>query len=116
MNDKSLEMLEFPQIREILAGFTSFSASWELAANLQPLHNYEQITKLLGQSAEARQLFSLDPNFSIGGISDIREAAKIATLGMVLEPATLLEIQQTLTSLRQCPYRPVINTTTPSTG
>ncbi|MFC1929635.1 endonuclease MutS2 [Chloroflexota bacterium] len=101
MNDKSLEMLEFPQIREILAGFTSFSASRELAANLQPLHNYERITKLLGQSAEARQLFSLDPSFSIGGISDIREAAKVATLGMVLEPATLLEIQQTLTFLRQ---------------
>ena len=93
MDDKSLEMLEFPRIREILAGFTSFSASRELATNLKPQHDHEQISLLLRQAAEARQLLSLDPGFSIGGVLDIREAARMAALDSVLEPQSLLEIQ-----------------------
>ena len=48
MDSKSLEMLDFRQISEIVAGFTSFSASRELALNLQPLSDYEQIFLLLG--------------------------------------------------------------------
>jgi DNA mismatch repair protein MutS2 len=101
MDDKSLEMLEFPRIREILAGFTSFSASRELATTLEPRHDYEQLSLLLRQTGEARQLISLDQGFSIGGVLDIREAAKMAALESVLEPETLLEIQQTLASLHQ---------------
>lgn len=96
MDDKSLEILEFPRVREILAGYTSFSASRELAIDLQPLSNPEQISLLLKQSAEARHLISLEPDFSIGGVFDIREAAKTAARGKVLEPQTLVNIQKTL--------------------
>jgi DNA mismatch repair protein MutS2 len=101
MDAKGLELLEFPQIREILAGFTSFSASRALAFNLQPLSDCEQVSLLLRQSAEARHLLSLEPGFSIGGVIDIREAVKMAARGKVLEPRSLLEIQQTLTAIRQ---------------
>lgn len=52
MDDKSLEILGFPHIREILAGFTVFSSSRELALDIHPLSDYEQISLLLGQSAE----------------------------------------------------------------
>jgi len=101
MDAKGLELLEFPQIREILAGFTSFSASRALAFNLQPLSDCEQVSLLLRQSAEARHLLSLEPGFSIGGVIDVREAVKMAARGKVLEPRSLLEIQQTLTAIRQ---------------
>ena len=101
LDSKSLEMLDFRQISEIVAGFTSFSASRELALNLQPLSNYEQISLLLRQSAEARRLLSLEPAFSIGGAFDIREAVKMAARGKVLEPQSLLEIQQTLAAMCQ---------------
>jgi DNA mismatch repair protein MutS2 len=101
MDDKSLEMLEFPKIREILAGFTSFSASRELAFALKPLHDYERISLLLRQTAEARQLLNLDRGFSIGGMLDVREKTKLAALEGVLEPASLLEIQQTLAALHE---------------
>ncbi|MCK4331577.1 MAG: endonuclease MutS2, partial [Dehalococcoidia bacterium] len=101
MDDKSLEILEFPRIREILAGFTSFSASHELAVNLQPLSDYEQVSLLLTQSAEARHLLSVEPDFSIGGVVDIREAVKMAALGKMLEPRALLEIQGTIAAVCQ---------------
>jgi DNA mismatch repair protein MutS2 len=101
VDSKSLEMLEFHRIREILAGFTSFSTSRELALNLEPLVNYDQVSLLLRQSAEARRLLAEEPSFSIGGVHDIGEAAKMAALGKILEPQTLVEVQQTLTATRQ---------------
>jgi DNA mismatch repair protein MutS2 len=101
MDDKSLEMLEFPKIREILAGFTSFSASRELALALKPERDYEQISLWLRQTKEARQLLNLDRGFSIGSVLDVREKTRLAALEGMLEPASLLEIQQTLFALHE---------------
>ena len=101
MDEKSLEILEFPQIKAILAGYTSFSASRELVFGLKPLADYERIALLLRQSAEARRLLDMEAGFSIGGVSDIREAARIASLEGILEPKSLVEIQQTLAAMRQ---------------
>jgi len=101
MDEKSLEILEFPQIIAILAGYTSFSASRELAMGLKPLADYDRIALLLRQSAEARQLLAADSGFSIGGVSDIREAVRMASLEGILEPKNLVEIQQTLAAMRQ---------------
>ncbi len=100
MDISSLEMLEFPKIKEILAGFTSFSASRELAISLMPLTNQATISKLLKQSAEARHLLALKPGFSIGGVHDIREITSEAAKGKVLEPLMLLEVKETLASAR----------------
>jgi DNA mismatch repair protein MutS2 len=101
MDEKSLEMLEFPRIRGIVGGYTSFSLSREYAEALTPLHNYDTIALLLGQSAEARRVLAVEPDFSIGTVLDIREAVKKAALQSMLEPRELLEVQQTLTSMRQ---------------
>lgn len=101
MDEKSLEILEFPQIVAILAEYTSFSASRELTLKLRPLADYDQINRRLRQSAEARQLLATTPGFSVGGVSDIREAARIASLEGILEPRSLVEIQQTLAAMRQ---------------
>ena len=101
MDEKSLEILEFPQIITILAGYTSFSASRELAFKLKPLTDYDRIALLLGQSAETRHLLAMEQGFSIGGVSDIREAVWIASLEGILEPKSLVEIQQTLAAMRQ---------------
>jgi DNA mismatch repair protein MutS2 len=99
MDDKSLEMLEFPKIREILAEYTSFTASRELVMNLKPLQDYQRISLLLQQTAEARSLLALDKGFSIGSAHDIRDKARLAALEGILDPLSLLEIQQTLAAL-----------------
>ena len=101
MDEKSLVILEFPRVREILAGFTSFSASRNLALSLRPMDNHEQISLLLRQSAEARRLLEMEPNFSVGGVTDIREAAGLAARGKVLEPQTLAEIHWALAAIHQ---------------
>jgi DNA mismatch repair protein MutS2 len=99
MDDKSLAMLEFPHIREILAEYTSFSASRDLALSLQPMQNHERISLLLQQTAEARQLLALDKDFSIGSTHDIREKVKLAALEGILDASSLIEVKETLGAL-----------------
>jgi DNA mismatch repair protein MutS2 len=101
MDAKSLEMLEFPRIKEILAGYTSFSASREMAAALCPLQDYEQISRLLRQTAEARRLLAFDGGFSVGGVLDVRDKLKIAALEGILDAVSLVEVQQTLAALHE---------------
>ncbi len=98
MGDRDLELLEFHKIREILASFTSFSASRELALTLVPLLDEEKVRLRLSESAEARRLLSLSPDTNVGEVADIREMVKMAALGKVLAPKSLLEIQKTLTA------------------
>jgi DNA mismatch repair protein MutS2 len=114
MDDKSLEMLEFPRIREILAGYTSFSGSRALVAALEPQTDYDKISLLLQQTAEARQLLALDRSFAIGNVTDIRDKAKLAALEGILDPLSLLEVQQTLAALHElCRYLKSIATDFP---
>jgi DNA mismatch repair protein MutS2 len=101
MDEKSLEMLEFPKIREIIAEYTSFSASRELVMNLAPLQDYERISLLLQQTAETRSLLDWDKGFSIGSVHDIRDKARLAALEGILDSLSLLEIQQTLSALHE---------------
>jgi DNA mismatch repair protein MutS2 len=100
LKDKSLEMLEFPRVIEILAGYTGFAVSREMALALKPSHSYEHVSRQLKQSAEARHLLSIEPDISIGGIYDVREAAVLAARGKILELQTMVDVQRTLTAIR----------------
>ena len=101
MDEKSLEILEFPEVKRILAGYTSFPISKDLVLNLMPLSDYDEVSLLLRQSAEARSLLSLDNELDISGVFDIREDVKLSALGKIIEPKKLVEIQQTLAIARQ---------------
>lgn len=100
MDNKSLELLEFPKVKDIIAGYTSFEASHELVLSIQPVGDRQTLEILLQQSAEARQLYTED-RFSIGQVLDIRDAVQAAALGKILDPLVLLDIQQTISALHQ---------------
>jgi DNA mismatch repair protein MutS2 len=101
MDEKSLQILEFPRIRSMLAGYTSFAAGHELAEKLEPLSDFDEVSRLLKEAEEAVYLLAVDREFSIGDAHDIREVVAMASLGKMLEPQTLIEVQQTLSVLRQ---------------
>jgi DNA mismatch repair protein MutS2 len=100
MFEKDLILLEFPRVREIIAGHCAFSLSRSLALALEPSIDVEQIKARLDESAEARNFLELEPSFSIYGLMDVSEEARFATLGRVLEPKKLAEIRRTLSILR----------------
>ena len=100
MDEKSLHILEFPKIREILAGHTSFSASRELALALKPAPDPESVSLLLRQSAEARHLLSMQPYISLRDVLDVREVVGKAAKGLMLESQDLANIRTTLNEAR----------------
>lgn len=100
MDDKYLQMLEFPKVREIIAGYTSFAASRALILALVPLTDGDEIRQRLQECAEARQFLAVEHDFSIGEIEDIREAAQLAARGSILEPLTMAMLVGALVKMR----------------
>ena len=99
MDTKTLHVLEYDKILERLAQFCDFSASADLGRALQPSDNFDEVTRLLAETTEARFLLS-NHDLTIGGSHDIRPSADLAARGGVLEPQALLEIKSTLIACR----------------
>ncbi|MEP0805951.1 MAG: endonuclease MutS2 [Chloroflexota bacterium] len=100
MDTKSLQVLEYPKIRERLKSFCDFSASMELALALEPTDSYDLALARLAETTEARRLFSVQ-DVSIGGAHDIRPAVDLAARGGTLDPQQLLDVKSTLISCRE---------------
>jgi DNA mismatch repair protein MutS2 len=100
MDAKSLQVLEYPKIRERLKSFCDFSASMELALALEPTDSYDLALARLAETTEARRLFSV-AEVGIGGAHDIRPAVDLAARGGVLDPQQLLDVKSTLISCRE---------------
>ncbi|MBP1468182.1 endonuclease MutS2 [Candidatus Chloroploca sp. M-50] len=98
---QTLETLEFFKIREHLARYTAFSASRELALALLPSTQMPEVRQALALTSEARQLLDEFPDLSIGGVRDIRRAARHAERGGLLDGPSLLEIAGTTMAARQ---------------
>ncbi|MCK6538838.1 MAG: endonuclease MutS2 [Anaerolineales bacterium] len=100
MDAKSLQVLEYPKIRERLKSFCDFSASMELALALEPTDSYDLALARLAETTEARRLFSVQ-EVGIGGAHDIRPAVDLAARGGTLDPQQLLDVKSTLISCRE---------------
>ncbi len=101
MLEKDLCLLEFPRVRELIAGHCVFSLSRALAVELEPSTDIDWINARLAESTEARRLLELEPGFSAYGLTDISDQARYASLGRVLEPKTLAEIRRSISILRR---------------
>lgn len=96
MNHKSAQTLELPKILDQLAGFTGFSASMQLALELKPTPYLDEARDLQHETTEARALIESHDHITIGGARDVRPDVASAERGVLLEPATLLDIKYTL--------------------
>jgi DNA mismatch repair protein MutS2 len=100
LDPKSLSILEFDKVREIVAGYTSFSAGRELALALQPTSETEQAREWQAETREAVSLFQTDSGIVIGGARDVRRAADNALRGFTLPAEDLLAVQATIVAGR----------------
>jgi DNA mismatch repair protein MutS2 len=101
MDEKTLNMLEFPRVIEKLAGYASFSASAELARALKPAKSLEEAEVRLKRTSESCHLLSVNADISVGGVTDIRRLAETAWRGGVLTETELLDVSGTLASSRR---------------
>ncbi|MCA9899839.1 MAG: hypothetical protein KC433_16730, partial [Anaerolineales bacterium] len=100
MDTKSLHTLEYHKVRNILAGYTSFSAGEELACKLQPTTDQILAEQWQKETAEALLLLDTHTNITIGGARDVRRPAENSKRGFTLPAEDLLDIRSTLTASR----------------
>ncbi len=100
MEDKYLEILEFPKILERLAAYADFSAGQALARALRPTSDLEEARRRQQETAEAMRLLSAGISLSVGGARDIRPLLDECKRGISLQPEDFLEIRATLSSAR----------------
>jgi DNA mismatch repair protein MutS2 len=101
VDEHALKTLEFDKVVDRLARHTSFSASRELALSLRPSNDFEEVVRRQRLTAEARRLREMKPRAGLEGARDVRELARKAALGGVLEPSELLDIASLLTAARE---------------
>ena len=100
LDQKSLHILEFTKIREIVAGYAGFSGGHDLALAMQPTTELEQAREWQAETREAVSLFNTDSGVTIGGARDVRRAADNAMRGFVLPAEDFLAIQATIVAGR----------------
>jgi DNA mismatch repair protein MutS2 len=100
MDAKTLTILEFEKVLTMLARHASFSGGRELALELRPSTDYDEVVRNQRLTAEARRLRQMQPRSGLGGVHDIRQLANKANLGGILEPSELLDAAGTLAAGR----------------
>jgi len=96
VDQRSLALLEFPDVRARLADATSFGPSRRLAEALEPSSDPVVVARTLDETDQARALIEERPGVGIGAARDIGPAIERAARGGRLEPAQFLEIAETL--------------------
>ena len=92
MNEKSLRVLEWPKVRELVAERTSFSLSRERINELVPHTDLSDVVRSLALTSEGVRLLWKHGDAPFGGASDIRQVVARARLGGILDPSQLLSI------------------------
>ena len=96
MDARSTVLLEFPLIRERLAGHTSFPPGRRLAEALVPTSEPVLVARGLDETDQARALLMERPGVGIGAAHDIGPWIDRAARGGRLDPAHFLEIADTI--------------------
>ncbi|HEX9549607.1 MAG TPA: hypothetical protein VF971_00790, partial [Candidatus Limnocylindrales bacterium] len=96
MDARSIALLEFPLVRERLAGHTSFPPSRRLADALIPEADAVLVARGLDETDQARALLEERPGVGIGSAHDIGPWIERAARGGRLDPAHFLEVAETL--------------------
>jgi DNA mismatch repair protein MutS2 len=96
MDARSIELLEFPAIRERLAAATSFPPSRRLAEVLEPSADPVIVARGLEETDQARALLTERPGVGIGAAHDIGPWIERGARRGRLDPDQFLEIAETL--------------------
>ena len=98
--EKSLTILELPQVLEMLAGQAVSDTAKEAARNLRPSHERGEVRHQLAETSAAAAMMVLKGSPSFYGIKDVRPSLSRADLGGMLNTLELLSIAKVLSCAR----------------
>ena len=99
--EKSIRVLELPQLLERLSQKAVSEAAKEHALRLTPSTDADDVRRLQDETDAARALIGLRGSPSFSGVKDVREALARAERGGMLNPRELLTIAGLLTNSRR---------------
>ena len=97
---RALELLEFPQVLERLAGHAQFPLARELALSLTPAYSQQEVLRLQQETTEAVRFLAKGQDLDMRYAKDVRQAVGRAALGGILQGAELREVHDTLKMAR----------------
>ena len=99
LRERALELLEFPQVMERLAGHTQTPLGSELALSLRPTHAYEDVQLRQQETSEAVLLLERGREVEFSTARDVRRAVESAALGATLSGTDLRDVAGTARAL-----------------
>ncbi len=96
MNEKTLRVLEFNKIKELLIDKCESSLGKDLANKINPIINLREIDLLQQETEEALSLLIKRGNPPLYGIHSISYEIKRVEIGGVLNPASLIKVSDSL--------------------
>lgn len=100
MTEKTLNVLEFVKIREILANNCSTQGAKELALSLVPSSDIVEVRRKQEKTEDAKRLSGQKGTPSFGNVKDIRGACERADKGAILSQRELLDCAEVLRTSR----------------
>jgi DNA mismatch repair protein MutS2 len=101
MNEKSLRVLEFNKIKEIIKNYASTAAGKDIIDDLSPYSNVYEVREHLQESWEAYMLLIKKGSPPFEGLYDVREGISRSEKGADLMPGQLLKIAAMLRCARR---------------
>lgn len=96
MDERTLRVLEYHKIIGMLTGFAQSEPGKEIAKQLKPVSDLDQILEWQAETSEAESIMAIEGTSFISPFQDIRHELKKAKIGSVLSPKELLQIAQVL--------------------
>ncbi len=100
MMDRTLRVLEFNKIRDMLVEKASSALGKSVCSLLKPAVETEVIKEWLAETTEASDMLIQHGNIPLGPLFDLKEHIKIAEIGGCLSPKQLLEVCDSLRTAR----------------
>lgn len=101
MEQRTLRLLEYDAIREMLTRYAATSLGQALVARMRPAHDAAVIGARLAETGEARRIIAETGPAPFGGLRDIRDALRRAEKLGVLTAQELLDVAESAASCRR---------------
>ena len=101
MNEKSLRVLEYNKIIDLLKKKASSSLGLKYTENLVPNTDFVEVKSMLEETSEAQSIIIKRGSVGLEGIHDIEDKVKRAYIGASLDPGSLIMIADTLRVARR---------------
>lgn len=98
--ERALKTLEYDKVRQQVATYCTSSIGKSAVDELVPQTDFEKVVQLLEEMDEGLSILRVKGNVPMGGIFDVRPAARRAQIGGMLSAMELMEVSSTIRASR----------------